>query len=204
MLNAKIVFEGQKGLYSTTGIIELPANESPKVKEAEKILKKLGFELLGDLSCSQFSAVVIYCYVKPEGNTWATIMKTITEKGESKFAGYEFFTSFASGASLTTTITKLAIEDFKVQKIFRRSHPDLSPQELYNRHQEYIKELEQKQGTAKTVEGNIEAIAASIDDYLVRQNSNSIQTITSTIATYINAIGIVLNKEISIGSGKKE
>ncbi|NJM87516.1 MAG: hypothetical protein HC847_10290 [Hydrococcus sp. RU_2_2] len=204
MLNKKIVFEGQKGLYSTTGIIALPANESPKVKEAEKILQKLGFDLLGDLSCSQFAAVVIYCYVKPEGNTWATIMKTVTEQGESKFAGYEFFTDFSSGASLTTTITKLAIEDFKAQKIFRRSHPDLGPLELYNRHQAYIQELEQKQGMAKTVDDTLEAIAASIDDYLVRQNSNSIQTITSTIATYINAIGIVLNKEISIGSGKRE
>lgn len=204
MLNKQIVFEGQKGLYSTTGITALSANESPKVKEADKILKKLGFDLLGDLSCSQFAAVVIYCYVKPEGNTWATIMKTITEGGESKFAGYEFFTNFANGASLTTTISKLAIEDFKVQKIFRRSHPDLSPKELYNRHQEHIQELEQKQGTTKTVEDSIEAIAASIDDYLVRQNSNSIQTITSTIATYINAIGIVLNKEISLKSGKKE
>jgi hypothetical protein len=204
MLNTKIVFEGQKGLYSTTGITALPANESQKVQEAEKIVKKLGFEWLGDLSCSQFASVVIYCYVKPESNTWATIMKTLAEGGESKFAGYEFFTNFANGASLTTTITKLAIEDFKAQKIFRRSHPNLNPKELYNRHQEHIQELEQKQGSTKIVENTIEAIAASIDDYLVRQNSNSIQTITSTIATYINAIGIVLNKEISIGTGKRE
>lgn len=198
MLTKKIVFKGQKGLYSTTEIKALPTNELPKIKEADKKLKQLGFELLGDIYCSQFASVVIYCYAQPEGNTWATIMKTVSESGESKFAGYEFFTNFASGASLTTTITKLAIEDFKAQKIFRRSHPNLEPTELYNRHQEHAQEIDKKQGEPTIVENSIEAIAASVDDYLVRQNSNSIQTITSTIATYINAIGIVLNKEISL------
>jgi hypothetical protein len=202
MLSKKIVFKGQKGLYSTAEINALPANELSTIKETEKILKILGFQFLGDLCCSQFASVLIYCYAQPEGNTWATIMKTTSEQGDSKFAGYEFFTNFASGASLTTTITKLAIADFKAQKIFRRSHPGLNPLELYNRHQEHIQEIEKKQGNVKIVDNSIEAIAASVDDYLVRQNSNSIQTITSTIATYINAIGIVLNKEISIKSAK--
>jgi hypothetical protein len=197
MLNRKIVFKGQKGLYSSAEIESLPVKDSSAIEEVEKKLKDLGFLLIGDLYCSGFAAVAIYCFAQPEGKTLATIMTTLAEAGKVKFAGYEFFSNFESGASLTTTITKLAIEDFKAQKIFRRSYPNTSPKELYQHHKTHIQELEAKQGNVKKVQFSLEAIAASIDDYLMRQNTNSVQVVTSTLATYINAIGLVLNKEVT-------
>jgi hypothetical protein len=197
MLNRKSVFKGQKGLYSTTEIESLPVKESPASEEIEKKFKELGFFLIGDLYCSGFASVAIYCFAQAEGNTLATIMTTLSETGKVKFAGYEFFSNFESGASLTTTITKLTIEDFKAQKIFRRSYPNTSPKELYQHHKTHIQELETKQGNVKKVQFSLEAIAASIDDYLTRQNTNSVQAVTSTLASYLNAIGTVLNKEVT-------
>jgi hypothetical protein len=196
MLNRKSVFKGQKGLYSTTEIESLPVKDLPALEEIEKKFKDLGFLLIGDLYCSGFASVAIYCFAPPEGNTFATIMTTLSE-GKVKFAGYEFFSNFESGASLTTTITKLTTEDVKAQKIFRRSYPNTVPKELYQHHKTHIQELETKQGSVKKVPFSLEAIAASIDDYLTRQSTNSVQAVTSTLATYFNAIGTVLNKEVT-------
>lgn len=179
----KLVFEGVKGNFSTTGLTTIPNPAPAELKALDGDLSKLGFTLLGDLYCSKFASLTFYVYSHPRRQTCALLIQ-----GNLDNWRIEFFSTFTSGASLTTTTSKLPIQNLPGAKIFYRSHPGLDVTSLYQQHHQHILDLSEKWGSAMVLKEDLSVISGAIDDLLVRQTSGILLMLVAIINTTATVI----------------
>jgi ankyrin repeat protein len=192
-----LLFASKKGSYFGTDAATLSEKELENIKEIDRQLKEQSFQLLGKLTFSHFTEIETYAYVSPDRSICASVMTKqvnsffgLGKNRSIEVAGLDLVTCFTDDTFLTTTTTKLQIKDYPAQKLFRRSHPNLSVADLYTRHLEYVAEFNQLHGKSQQLFSDLCAIAVMIDIYLQRQETNP----NHQIATFVNAIGI-LNKD---------
>lgn len=185
--DANYVYQNQNRNYSSSGLTEIPATASAKVREMDRNLTRLGFMFVGDLKATHFSNIVFYAYVQPTKDIYAGIMASETN---ADFAALDFCTSYLDGTILTTTSNKLLIKHLKTQKIRRWAHPGLEVAQLYQHHQQHLIELQAQTGRPHRAKADLFTIAALIDDCFARQTAS----VFSVMALLINAISISTQK----------
>ena len=123
----------------------------------------LGFDPLGDMLCERFSNVVMRGYACVDSQTFAILIV-----GTAAQYGLNFYTRFDDNSSQTTTSIP-GMEDLAHVGIFRTSYPDTDYQTLYTMHLQHIEQKSTQGVQAQTITPTLEALAASIDDFLQRQ-----------------------------------
>jgi ankyrin repeat protein len=186
-MNKQKLFIGQKGEYYGTLFNTLPVKEKEKIRKIDRNLRELGFSLLGKLTSSHLGVLQVYAYKSEDECLCASITKT-----PKSFQGIEFVTRLADDTYLTTTTTKLTIDHYEDQKLFRFSYPQLDAVSLFNRHLEHLISFKEEHGKPEKIFSDLRSVAITIDDYLTRQESNPIHGMLNLI----NALGILRDSKI--------
>jgi ankyrin repeat protein len=163
-----LVYSGQTGSYFGTEYEGLPADVHPSIYEVGQQLGDRGLNYLGKLTCSQFSHIDIYAYATPDERIAVSVMG-----GESGLQGIDCVCKFADESFLTTTTVRVTHNAYEEQKLFRASLPGSSVEELLVQHLAYIEDFEQRYGQVQAIFPDLVAIAQMVDEYTIRQQSNS-------------------------------
>jgi len=157
-----VVYHGVIASYAGKLIDTLPDSCANLLVGVDRELRNLGFQLFGELVCSKYASISVFCYVSPRREAYAVVYDDTLHSPK-----YEFFSKFSDGATYTSTNSKLLICSFPWLKIFRFSYPKTSPLYLWQKHQEH---LSNAKGRISYLEPTLEAIARSLDEYLVNEN----------------------------------
>lgn len=169
-------------MYYGADLTTLPDDESEAMHHVDRQLQESGFQLMGNIVFSHIIHTDVYAYIHASGTVCASVKKTRPPAQYSTldhpelppriFSGLDFVTCFADDAFLTTTTTKLHIQDYVNQKLFRRSHPGLNVDELLDRHILHIHSLSPKHGTLHPIFRDLRTVAIMMDLYAQRQNAD--------------------------------
>ncbi|MGD2179914.1 ankyrin repeat domain-containing protein [Lusitaniella coriacea] len=163
-----LLYSGQAGTYYGTDTEALPKDLHPTVREAGQWLQERGLNYLGRLTCSQFANVQVYAYAQQDGQVAVSLMAD-----ESGLAGIDCVSKFADESFLTTTNVQVLANAYDEQKLFRASFPGTGVRELHEEHLAAIGEFERKWGEIKAIFTDLCAVAQMVDEYTLRQQSNS-------------------------------
>ncbi|PSF36221.1 hypothetical protein C7H19_13495 [Aphanothece hegewaldii CCALA 016] len=162
-----LIYSGQAGNYFGTDYEALPADVHFSIAEAGQLLTNQGLIYLGQLTCSQFSQVEIYAYATPEQRIAVLIMAA-----ESSLKGIDCVCKFIDDSFLTTTTVQVVPHAYDEQKLFRVSLPRLNAVELLEQHLAYVQDFQNRSGAVQAIFTDLLAIAQTIDEYTIRQQSN--------------------------------
>jgi len=154
------IFKGRKGHYLTTHSPALPPSAVPKLQKANATLLRLGCEYLGDLQFSKMRGLIIYAYGVPGLNSYAVLYY------HGYFGGMEFYCTFSSGSSLTTSSRFMAYINFKNPPNYFRVHFRCPGDRLYHRHKHHIQTLERWSGHVERIRPSLLGLAQAIDHHL--------------------------------------
>jgi hypothetical protein len=127
----------------------------------DESMDKAGLATLGDMVCEAFGEVVIRGYARYGGDAFGLLYAGTT----GQFA-YEFSTHFTDGSSLTTSVNPGS--DRREIASYHAHFPGASVEELFEKHQAGV--AKRSRGEVKPMEHphDLAALAARIDEFLVR------------------------------------
>jgi hypothetical protein len=160
----ELVLEGKAGTFQKLDLLQARPLEDDLIESADRQLRQLGYEIVGDLVCSRFPDVIVRGYARPGGDTWGVYLAGILE------SSFEFVTLFEH-AGLTTTF-KAGPPDEPAKGLYRSRHPKLDFRTLKPLHAEHEKrkaKLPKKLGTPRPAPVDLEALARAIDESVSRQ-----------------------------------
>jgi hypothetical protein len=161
----ELVLDGQAGRFEKVDLLQQRPLEDDLLEEADRQLRELGYEVVGDLVCSRFPEVIVRGYARPDGDVWGAYLCGILE------SSFEFVTMFERKAGLTTTF-KPGPPDEPKRGLYRSRHPKLNFRMLKQLHAEHEKRkttLAKKLGAAVTTPVDLEAFARAVDAGVSRQ-----------------------------------
>lgn len=192
-----ILFNGKHGMYYGTDLTTLPDDESDTMCYADRQLQVSGFQLVGNIVFSHIIHTNVYVYLHASGTVCASVKKSrppvqhstldYPELPPNLFSGLDFVTCLADDAVLTTTTTKLYIQDYVNQKLFRRSHPGLSVDELFDRHIQYVTSFSTEHGAPSPIFRDLRTVAIMMDLYAQRQNADPMHGVIA----FSSALGVL-------------
>jgi hypothetical protein len=162
------IYDGEASKFSIFGTIEdLSMGKFFKeIQDRANEFLIINFEPLGMMNIEVLTAVRIAGFADGGGIYGVIIFKPTAQKAE--ILSTEFYSTFTSGASLTTTTTP-NVGDIPHRKIFRSSLPKASLNELLNLHSDRLSKLSHEQGQIQTIEPSLLGLAKAMDEYLVRE-----------------------------------
>jgi hypothetical protein len=164
-----LILAGEVGKFEKAELRrERPLDENTVV-ETDRQLKKLGYQVLGDLVCSRFPEVLVRGYARAGGDTWGALICGMLE---STFD----FVSELGDAGLTTTLNAGFEHDEPRKRIYRSRHPELNfflLADLHARHDKRKATLAKKLGAPRPTEPTLRALAEAIDRGLRRELAGS-------------------------------
>ncbi|MEI6430425.1 MAG: hypothetical protein WCO45_18875 [Pseudanabaena sp. ELA607] len=172
---------GQEAHYKLWGdLADLPKEPSfAPIFEADQQLQALDFVPLQIMTSSGFPNIQIAGYANESHNCYGTILfqltTEVTQNLKIKFnvtdVYFDFYTLMKNGKSLTTT-SGANVNDMPEKKIFWNSAPSATIPELYDLHQQRLKELSIAEDTGFVpVTANLLGLAMAIDEFVQRRFS---------------------------------
>jgi predicted DNA-binding WGR domain protein len=161
----EMVLDGKVGRFDKVDLLKARPLEDNLIEEADRQLRELGFEIVGDLVCSKFPEVIVRGYARPDGDVWGAYLCGILE------SSFEFVTMFERSAGLTTTF-KAGPPDDPKKGLYRSRHVKLNFRMLKALHAEHEKRkatLAKKLGAAVAAPVDLEAFARAVDEGVSRQ-----------------------------------
>ncbi|HEY9706143.1 MAG TPA: hypothetical protein V6C58_27150, partial [Allocoleopsis sp.] len=148
-----VIFQGAKDAYYGEEIKDISSEETTKIKEVDRELTFLGYDILGKIEFAYTSNfnLQLYVYIKPQENYYVSVFKY----GEKAIC--EFVSKFSNGAYLVTTNLPNAVNNKKIQ-IFGNSYHDLEISQLQIKHQQQINELMPNNGYLETAPNDLLSI----------------------------------------------
>jgi predicted DNA-binding WGR domain protein len=159
------VLDGKVGRFDKVDLLKERPLEDNLIEEADRQLRELGFEIVGDLVCSKFPEVIVRGYARPDGDVWGAYLCGVLE------SSFEFVTMFEQNAGLTTTF-KAGPADDPTKGLYRSRHVKLNFRMLKQLHEQHEKRkatLARKLGAAVTAPVDLEAFARAVDEGVSRQ-----------------------------------
>jgi hypothetical protein len=127
-------------------------------------LAGLGFAHVGDLVARKQRDIVLRTYVGGDGASYAVLMGKRT-----MYLGYEFFTRFAAGSTLTTT-TNGAVDSHPEVGIYYKTCPGLEVPALHDRHRWGVGRFRTHKGTEPVrLDGTLLGVARELDAAFARR-----------------------------------
>ena len=164
--SSDILLEGSAGIYRSINLGGDWADDGNLISFGSDI-SSLGFSLVGDLMCSAFAHILVRGFAHSAEGTYALLLTGMRD-GKLNVLGLDFYSCFADGSSLTTTITPNA-KDILAKGIYRRVYAWNGVYDLYHRHQKNLEELKVGHGKVKPVDADLRSLAESLDSFFVRQ-----------------------------------
>jgi predicted DNA-binding WGR domain protein len=161
----ELVLDGKVGRFEKVDLPKARPLEDDLIEGADRQLRKLGFEIVGDLVCSRFPEVIVRGYARPGGDVWGAYLAGILE------SSFEFVTLFERNAGLTTTF-KPGPPDEPSKGLYRSRHPKLDfrmLKQLHDQHEKRKSTLARKLGPAVAAPADLEAFARAVDEGVSRQ-----------------------------------
>jgi hypothetical protein len=131
------------------------------VARIDEVMQELGFAYLGDVVAERFGGIIMRAYAHSSLPMYATTMLGVGG------IATDIYSVFDDGVSQTTTTT-LGQHDDPSKKTYKACFPQAEPAELFKQHQELLEQHVQQGRTAQPVDCTIEAFAAAVDEFLVR------------------------------------
>ena len=166
----ELVLDGQVGRFEKVDLLTQRPLEDDLIEMADRQLRQLGYEIVGDLVCSRFPEVIVRGYARPGGDVWGAYLCGILE------SSFEFVTMFERDAGLTTTF-KPGPPDEPKKGLYRSRHPKLNFRMLKQLHAEHEKRkttLAKKLGAAAPTPVDLEAFARAVDQGVSRQLASEV------------------------------
>lgn len=163
-----LLFTGETGSYFGTEYEGLPNDVHPAIQDIAQSLNDHALRYLGKLTCSQFSQIDVYAYATVDRRVAVTLMA-----GQSGLSGVDCVCKFADGSFLTTTTTQVLANAYDEQRLFRVSMAGMNAAELFAQHLDYVADFETRCGEAQSGFEDLLSIAQLVDEYTLRQQSNS-------------------------------
>jgi hypothetical protein len=163
----EVLFTGKWGVYCKVDVSQFLASSPIDLKKIEDELSSIGFTNLGDIFCSSFSGMFVRGYAQPHGVTYASLIMRL-QGNYLALGSVDFYSVFASGASLTTSIVP-ELQDSAEKKIYRTSSASSALTDIHREHEERLGILTDAHGLPRVVEESLLALAMSIDEFLVRE-----------------------------------
>lgn len=160
----EVVLEGQSGTFKVgdLGSFKIAATLIPEI---DGEMRSLGFVRFADLVHSRFGDVIMRAYIGTCGDRYGIIYL-----GMFGQMGVDFYSLFGDGTSLTTsTITKQADEPEK--GIYRTPTEATQYAEINKLHSERLVTMRQEHGGTVPTLGAAKALAAMIDEFIVRSGA---------------------------------
>ncbi len=162
-----LLYSGEAGNYFGTEEEKFPEDVHSDILEVDRLLASQNINYLGKLTCSQFDRVEIYAYGTSDRRISVSVMAL-----ESGLGGIDCVCKFADESFLTTTTTKIIPDAYDEQQLFRVSFPQLNVVELWQQHENYVRDFESEHGAVQAIFHDLLAIAKLVDEYTIRQQAN--------------------------------
>jgi hypothetical protein len=160
----EVLLEGRLGPYWRSDMTQLSELEQETRKRIDAALAGLGFEHLGDLVAKKKRDIVVRSHVSRDRLSYGLFMAKRT-----LYLGYEFFSRFRDGSSLTTTVSG-AVDSKPDLKVYFKVHAGLDPVALYEKHQIGINRFRARKGTVPVpLEPTLAGVAREYDVALARR-----------------------------------
>lgn len=162
----ELVFDGDFAKFTRASLDDLPHANHDLIRSNDEWLQKSGFQLLGDLNSTQTFQAVFRGYGLPHAPIYAAVIAN----GFGS-TGFDFYTRFADGHSLTTSRTsanKAKLSTDKKVRSYRNEVPGALP-EMWTAHLAQMATLSEKHGTPAP-SGGLPEFAGELDHFLCRQH----------------------------------
>lgn len=124
----EVLFQGKQSRYWRSDFTQLTDLEQEPREKFDATLAELGFSVIGDLVAKKQRDILMRTYVSADGITYGILMAKRT-----MYLGWEFFTRFADGSTLTTT-TNGAVDSHPEVGIYYKICPGLDAAALHAKH----------------------------------------------------------------------
>jgi hypothetical protein len=168
MQPGQAIYRGEAGTYYGYDYEAMPAHVDGQVRTIDRYLQQQELIYLGRLNCSQFEGIQVYTYATFDQRTSVSLL--LTERG---LGGIDCVSKFSDGSFLTTTTNRVLQNSYDKQGLYRKSYPQLNALELLAQHQSNLKEMQMRCGAAQKTFRDLSNMAHMVDEYTVRQKTNT-------------------------------
>jgi hypothetical protein len=166
----EVLLQGRCGVYWRSDFARLDQLEQETREKIDTALAGLGFQHIGDLVAKKQRDMVLRTYASNDGLSYAILMAK-----RIMYQGYEFFSRFADGSTLTTT-TNGASESQPELGVYAKVHPGLEPAALYEKHCWGIERFRVRKGTEPVpLEPTLLGVAWEFDRLLARRTGAALR-----------------------------
>lgn len=159
-----VLLDGAHGRYWRSDFKQLTDLEQETREKIDAAMAGLGFRHVGDLVAKKQRDIVLRTYAAEDRLAYGVLMGKRT-----MYLGYEFFTRFADGTTLTTT-TNGAGPSHPEAGIYYKVCPGLEVADLYAKHQWGIERFRTHKGTEPvTLDGTLMGVARELDAAFARR-----------------------------------
>jgi hypothetical protein len=161
-----VLLEGRHGRYWASDFTRLTELEQETRQKIDAAMTELGFVHVGDLVAKKQRDIVLRAYVSTDWMCLGLLMAKRT-----MYLGYEFFSRFADGSTLTTT-TSGAVDSQPEVGSYYKVCPGLEVAALFAKHRWGIERFRTHKGTTPVrLDGTLPGVARELDAALARRAS---------------------------------
>lgn len=160
----EILLRGQQSIYWRSDFTQLTDLEQETREKIDQAMSDLGFRHSGDLVAKKQRDIVLRVYASADRLSYGILMgKRIM------YLGYEFFSRFANGSTLTTT-TNGAVDSHPQAGIYFKTCPGLEVPALFEKHRWGIDRFRTHKGTEpEPLDGTLLGVARELDAAFARR-----------------------------------
>jgi hypothetical protein len=159
-----ILLHGQQSIYWRSDFTQLTQLEQETRAKIDQAMSDLGFRHSGDLVAKKQRDIVLRVYASADRLSYGILMGKRT-----MYLGYEFFSRFANGSTLTTT-TNGAVDSHPQAGIYFKTCPGLEVPALFEKHRWGIDRFRTHQGTEpEPLDGTLLGVARELDAAFARR-----------------------------------
>jgi hypothetical protein len=162
----EILFRGQQSIYWRSDFARLTELEQDTRQKIDQAMHDLGFQHSGDLVAKKQRDIVLRAYASADGLSYGILMAK-----RRMYLGYEFFSRFADGTTLTTT-TNSAVDSSPQTGIYYKTCPGLEIPALFERHRWGLDRFRTHRATEPVpLDGTLLGVARELDAAFARQST---------------------------------
>jgi hypothetical protein len=164
--HGEVLLKGKLGLYWRSDFADLAELEHQTREKIDAGMAGLGLRHIGDLVAKKQRDIVLRSYASEDRLVYGILMAKRT-----MYLGYEFYSRFANGATLTTT-TNGAASSQPERKVYAKIHPGLEPAALHDKHQWGIERFRARRATEPVrLEPTLLGVARELDRLVARREA---------------------------------
>jgi hypothetical protein len=160
----QILLRGQQSIYWRSDFTQLTELEQETRQKIDQAMSDLGFQHLGDLVAKKQRDIVLRAYASADGASYGILMAK-----RRMYLGYEFFSRFADGTTLTTT-TNSGVDSCPQAGIYHKTCPGLEVPDLFEKHRWGLGRFRTHRSTEPVpLDGTLLGVARELDAAFARQ-----------------------------------